>query len=103
MMPDPRDNPPLPFRLADRLQQMKRARDAATGDVNHRARRIEAGIGALVCGLICLPINIAWLYTGDVQGPSGSFIMRGEWTGFWITTIIEVVAIIGGCTLILWG
>lgn len=102
------DSKPLPnpagmLGLKSRLHRMKLARDAAKRDINPRSWRLTMGCGSLLAGLICLPINLIWLKTGDIQNSWGSFTMRGGWTGFWVTTVIEVAAIVAGSILILWG
>jgi hypothetical protein len=59
--------------------------------------------GFILTSCFLLALNALWLQTGDVRGPAGSFTMRGDWFGFWVTTVGGVLVIVYGTFRIMRG
>jgi uncharacterized membrane protein len=51
-------------------------------------RRLVIGFVFVGISLINLVVNLHWLGTGDIHRPNFHSVMRGGWTGFWITTLL---------------
>jgi uncharacterized membrane protein len=50
--------------------------------------------------LINLAANGYWLHTGDVHRPNFHAVMRGGWTGFWMTTLLFSGLLVAGLILL---
>lgn len=64
------------------------------------SRRLVAGLVFVGVGVINLAANGWWLRTGDIHRPNLHAVMRGGWTGFWITTILFTVLLFVGVVLL---
>jgi hypothetical protein len=52
------------------------------------SRRLVAGLVLVGISLINLAASGYWLRTGDIHRPNFHGVMRGGWTGFWMTTVL---------------
>ena len=65
------------------------------------SRRLVAGLVFVAVGLINLVANGYWLRTGDIHRPNFHAVMRGGWTGFWMTTVLFAVLFVVGLVLLM--
>jgi hypothetical protein len=64
------------------------------------SRRLIAGLVFVGVGMINLVANGYWLRTGDIHHPNYHAVMRGGWTGFWMTTVFFAVLLVVGAILL---
>jgi uncharacterized membrane protein len=64
------------------------------------SRRFVAGLVFVGVSLINLAANASWLRTGDVHRPNFHAVMRGGWTGFWMTTLFFAGLLVLGVVLL---
>jgi uncharacterized membrane protein len=67
---------------------------------NPVSRRLTAGLILVGISLLNLAANTYWLHTGDVHRPNWHSVMRGGWTGFWVTTVLFSGLFVVGVTLL---
>lgn len=67
---------------------------------DRRARRLTLGLVLTGVAVLNLAANAWWLRTGDVHRPNFHAVMRGGWTGFWITTVLFSAALVAGLVLL---
>ena len=64
------------------------------------SRRLLLGLILTGLSVLNLVANGYWLRTGDVHRPNFHSVMRGGWTGFWVTTVLYTVLLLLGVVLV---
>ncbi|MDD5146426.1 MAG: hypothetical protein PHN39_01625 [Candidatus Pacebacteria bacterium] len=55
----------------------------------------------IIYSALLLLLNRVWLNTGNVYGPSGYFMMRGDWRGYNVSTYGSMAGLILGAVFLI--